>query len=43
MPKLSGISHQRAVNAFKKAGFWITRQGKHTTMGSLVTNMKSSL
>ncbi|HGE69828.1 TPA: addiction module toxin, HicA family [Candidatus Poribacteria bacterium] len=32
MPKLSGISHQRAVNAFKKAGFWITRQGKHTTM-----------
>lgn len=32
MPKLSGISHQRAVNAFKKAGFWITRQGKHITM-----------
>lgn len=32
MPKLSGISHQRAVNVFKKAGFWVTRQGKHITM-----------
>ena len=32
MPKLSGINHQRAVKAFKKAGFWITRQGKHITM-----------
>ncbi len=32
MPKLSGISHQRAVNAFKKAGFWVARQGKHITM-----------
>lgn len=32
MPKLSGISHQRAIKAFEKAGFWITRQGKHTTM-----------
>jgi predicted RNA binding protein YcfA (HicA-like mRNA interferase family) len=32
MPKLSGISHQRAVSAFKKAGFWVARQGKHITM-----------
>ena len=23
MPKLPGINHQRAVTAFKKAGFWI--------------------
>jgi len=32
MPKLSGINHTRAVKAFKKAGFWITRQRKHITM-----------
>ena len=32
MPKLSGIGHQRAIKAFEKAGFWITRQGKHITM-----------
>jgi len=32
MSKLPGISHQRAVKAFKKAGFWIARQGKHVTM-----------
>jgi len=32
MPKLSGISHQRAVGAFQKAGFWVARQGKHITM-----------
>lgn len=32
MPKLSGISHQRAVKAFEKAGFRIARQGKHVTM-----------
>jgi predicted RNA binding protein YcfA (HicA-like mRNA interferase family) len=32
MPSLPGINHQRAVNAFKKSGFWITRQGKHITM-----------
>lgn len=25
MPKLSGINHQRAINVFKKAGFWVTR------------------
>jgi len=32
LPKLSGISHQRAVKAFEKAGFRIARQGKHITM-----------
>lgn len=32
MPKLPGISHQRAVKAFESAGFWITRRGKHITM-----------
>ncbi|MEK7353441.1 MAG: hypothetical protein AABZ77_02910 [Chloroflexota bacterium] len=32
MPSLPGINHQRAVNAFKKSGFWVTRQGKHITM-----------
>ncbi|OGH56487.1 MAG: hypothetical protein A3G34_16225 [Candidatus Lindowbacteria bacterium RIFCSPLOWO2_12_FULL_62_27] len=32
MPKLPGVSHERAVNALQKAGFWIARQGKHITM-----------
>lgn len=32
MPGLPGINHQRAVNAFKKVGFVIARQGKHITM-----------
>ncbi len=32
MPKLRGINHQRAVNALKKAGFWIVREGKHIIM-----------
>jgi len=32
MPKLSGISHQRAVRAFEKAGFRVVRQGKHISM-----------
>jgi len=32
MPGLPGINHQRAVQAFQKAGFWIARQGKHITM-----------
>lgn len=26
------MSHERAVNALQKAGFWIARQGKHITM-----------
>jgi predicted RNA binding protein YcfA (HicA-like mRNA interferase family) len=32
MPKLPGINHKRAVKALEKAGFRITRQGKHITM-----------
>ena len=32
MPKLPGISHQRAVIAFQKAGFWAVWQGKHISM-----------
>ena len=32
MPKLPGINHLRAINAFKKAGFRVMRQGKHITM-----------
>ena len=32
MPKLPGINHLRAVNAFEKHGFWIARQGKHIAM-----------
>lgn len=32
MPSLPGISHQRAVKAFEKRGFWVVRQGKHITM-----------
>ena len=32
MPKLPGNFHFRAVRALEKAGFWIARQGKHTTM-----------
>ncbi|MBN1188461.1 MAG: type II toxin-antitoxin system HicA family toxin [Dehalococcoidales bacterium] len=32
MPILPGINHQRAVRAFKKCGFRVTREGKHITM-----------
>ena len=32
MPKLPGISHQRAVRALEGSGFRIIRQGKHTVM-----------
>lgn len=32
MPKLPGINHLRAVNAFEKAGFLVVRQGKQITM-----------
>ncbi len=32
MPKLPGIDHERAVRAFKKAGFRVAREGKHITM-----------
>jgi predicted RNA binding protein YcfA (HicA-like mRNA interferase family) len=32
MSKLPGVSHQRAINAFQKVGFWVVRQGKHISM-----------
>ena len=32
MPKLPGVNHKPAIKAFKNAGFWIARQGKHVTM-----------
>ena len=32
MPKLSGVSHARAVNALQKAGFRLVRESKHTSM-----------
>ena len=32
MPKLPGISHQRAIKAFQKADFCVVRQGKHISM-----------
>lgn len=32
MPPLPGVSHKRAIKAFRNAGFWIARQGKHIAM-----------
>jgi hypothetical protein len=32
MPSLQGVNHQRAVKAFKKRGFRVTREGKHITL-----------
>ena len=32
MTKLPGISHSRAISAFKKAGYRIVRKGKHISM-----------
>lgn len=32
MPKLLGVNHLDAVRALRKAGFQITRQGKHILM-----------
>jgi predicted RNA binding protein YcfA (HicA-like mRNA interferase family) len=34
MAYLPGISHLRAVRALERAGFRITRQGKHITMSN---------
>jgi predicted RNA binding protein YcfA (HicA-like mRNA interferase family) len=31
-PKLPGISHQRAIKAFQKSGFWVVREGKPISM-----------
>ncbi len=32
MPKLAGVNHQDAVRALQKAGFRVSRQGKHIVM-----------
>jgi predicted RNA binding protein YcfA (HicA-like mRNA interferase family) len=32
MTRLPGVSSRRAIKAFEKAGFWIIREGKHTSM-----------
>lgn len=32
MPKIPGVNHMDAVRALAKAGFRITRQGKHINM-----------
>jgi predicted RNA binding protein YcfA (HicA-like mRNA interferase family) len=32
MPRLPGVDHQQAIEAFEKAGFWVARQGRRVTM-----------
>jgi predicted RNA binding protein YcfA (HicA-like mRNA interferase family) len=32
MAGLAGIAHQRAIKALQKAGFRVTRKGKHVVM-----------
>ena len=32
MPKIPGVNHLQAVRALEKAGFRISRQGKHVVM-----------
>ena len=32
MPRIPGVNHQDAVRALQKAGFRISRQGKHIVM-----------
>ena len=32
MPKLPGVSHKRAIGAFKKHGFKVAHEGKHTVL-----------
>ncbi len=34
MPRIPGVNHLDAVRALEKAGFRITRQGKHITMSN---------
>ena len=34
MPKLPGISHSQAVRVFRKIGFHVAREGKHTIMSN---------
>ena len=39
MPVIPGINHLRAVRAFQKAGFRVTKQGKHITMSNGVVQV----
>lgn len=32
MPKVPGVNHLDAIRAFKKVGFYVAREGKHTIM-----------
>lgn len=32
MPKLPGISEEKAIKALQKKGYWIARQSKHVVM-----------
>lgn len=32
MPKIPGVSHQKAIRALERVGFRIARQGKHVVM-----------
>jgi predicted RNA binding protein YcfA (HicA-like mRNA interferase family) len=34
MPKLPGISYAQAVRVFRKIGFHVAREGKHTIMSN---------
>lgn len=39
MPVIPGINHLRAVRALEKAGFQVTKQGKHITMSNGVARV----
>jgi predicted RNA binding protein YcfA (HicA-like mRNA interferase family) len=39
MPKIPGISADRAVRAFKKIGYRIIREGKHVIMSDGTTRL----
>jgi hypothetical protein len=43
VPGLPGINHKRAVKAFEKSGFRVTRERKHITMinGVRIITIKS--
>lgn len=34
MPKLPGISHTDAIRVFRKVGYYVAREGKHTIMSN---------
>ena len=39
MPRIPGVNHLRAVQAFEKAGFQIRRQSKHIIMDDGFTTL----